>query len=335
LCAGLALLGVDVSVHDSIPNHGIDAGLHLIQLHGAPHSRATDTAFLDAMSASAFQCPIVVLLHRPDELVLEPLGSRLAFALTRLMPGSTLVFLGDAHIDDAFFTRHSHLRRMVIAHGFFDHRLPVHALTCDRVVVGTHCNFGEIRQIEHVVQLLASVFQHSQPHHVIGVIGGSPLTEVNVQHVESVLDQLQVHAAVICGSVQHTPLDQHCILIQPTGGDFVEAEPIFNTQLFHLNGSVRTGESSGAAHTRANIPVIFELNGTDRAEDLRVIRVPYASHLQASTADFDSAGKEISALISSGDYKSMLLHNAAQAAKFSPKFIAQQYWNLLNATIAS
>ena len=102
-------------------------------------------------------------------------------------------------------------------------------------------------------------------------------------------------------------------------------EPLFNTQLYHLHGAVRTGESSGSVHTRACVPVIFEMNGAERVERLEVVRVPYANAADADSALFDQAAERIVALASGGECVRMLARNADRAAALSAEYVAARY----------
>jgi hypothetical protein len=76
--------------------------------------------------AGSFVKKIAVLVHRPDEIQqrFSSDSPTLHQLFEELPRGSDIVFLGDYHIDDEIYSKHKHLRRSVIPHGFFDHRLP-------------------------------------------------------------------------------------------------------------------------------------------------------------------------------------------------------------------
>lgn len=86
------------------------APMLLVQLHGAPHSRDDDQTLL-ALLAALFKAPaqglrLAALVHRPDELPLHHADFRATFdlAASAAPPVSLrLVFMGDAHINDACY----------------------------------------------------------------------------------------------------------------------------------------------------------------------------------------------------------------------------------------
>ena len=92
---------------------------------------------------------------------------------------------------------------------------------------------------------------------------------------------------------------------------------------------MRLGESSGSLHASAGIPVIFEMNGSERLEDLKTVKVPYATEKDADSADFKVTAKDLARLIVSGEYRELLNHNRERAATWSAKRVAQlyvEYW---------
>ena len=337
LSAGFQALGWAVSTSvvtegGDLPAIPVDACV-LLQIHGAPHSLLADERLLRQLLEAGgplARANVVVLLHRPDEVQHSPISALLTAELAARTTRMPLVFLGDMHVDDVFFRPHAHLTRHVVAHGFFEARLPL-AAESRRVVIGTHTVFGpDLRSVEHVVRLLLAVFAHTTPAAVLGVVGGTPDSAVSAPAVQALVARLLPpdrlsSVCVVQGGLLDVDPDRHCILVQPAGGTDAEVEPVFNTQLFHWHGRVRTGESSGAVHTRANVPVIFELNGTDRTEQLRVVRVPYHADQDANDAHFEAAGRDIAAMIASGSHLEALQHNAAQAARWTPAVVAREY----------
>lgn len=316
----------------------------LLQLHGAPHSIAADAAILALLEQRMFSCStadravvkLLLLIHRPDEISMpqcSPLATRTHAVLCSHLPRcARLVFLGDRCANDEFYAEWVPApRRHVVCHGFFEARLPRrHAQS--RVVIGTHSAFGEMRAIEHVVRLLAAVFALTQPHQIMGVLGGVPASELTCEAISALLDRLELppeqRAAihiVDSAAVAEATVDRHCILVQPAGGFDTDVEPVFNTQLFHLHGRVRHGECAGAAHSRACIPVIFEMNGAECIERLHVVRVPYVTGASADDADFMAGAHNIAALIGAGAHQAMLRDNAARASELTPAFAAAQY----------
>jgi hypothetical protein len=96
--------------------------------------------------------------------------------------------------------------------------------------------------------------------------------------------------------------------------------PHFNVQLYHLHGKKRWGESSGSLHRGISVPVIFEANGAERLEGVRVVKIDADDDLRQ--IDFKKAADEIARIAAQG-IESALACNLAAAKKNSLAAFAQ------------
>jgi len=92
--------------------------------------------------------------------------------------------------------------------------------------------------------------------------------------------------------------------------------PHINVQLYHLHGKKRLGESSGSLHRGVSVPVIFEANGVERIEGLKVIKIEADPDL--NNIDFKAAAKSISELVES-HLDEWLIYNASIAKSNCPE----------------
>jgi hypothetical protein len=105
----------------------------------------------------------------------------------------------------------------------------------------------------------------------------------------------------------------------------------FNVQLYHYGERIRIGESSGSLHASAGIPVIFEMNGSERIENLKTIKVPYSNPNDADAADIDSAARQIATLLDTGEYSQMLIHNREMTRVWNNQGVARLYIDFLES----
>ncbi len=59
--------------------------------------------------------------------------------------------------------------------------------------------------------------------------------------------------------------------------------------------------------------MIFEMNGSERLENLKTVKVPYEDPNWADVADINLAAQHIVTLLDSGEYRQMLRHNGQMA----------------------
>ncbi len=116
-----------------------------------------------------------------------------------------------------------------------------------------------------------------------------------------------------------------------TGTAIPRFDVTFNVQLYHYGERVRLGESSGSIHASAGIPVILEMNGSERIEQLEVIKVPYSDSSRIDSADIRSAAQQIVKVIDSNEYIRMLSHNRLMAHKWSYQEVAKLYIHFLKS----
>jgi hypothetical protein len=189
-----------------------------------------------------------------------------------------------------------------------------------------------MRALKHAAQLLAEVFTRSENLPIVGYLGGGPRRELELRRIDDILVDAGLRAFELVQVSQLSfpiQLASHPrIIISHEGAPPPGFGLTFNLQLYHLNGEVRRGESSGSLHRGVSIPVILEMNGAEVLEDLRVVKVPYANPVDADKADWGAAAEEIVSLVKSGKYKAQMAHNAAQARKYSPGAVAQKYLDL-------
>lgn len=261
----------------------VDDQFELVQIHGSPESLVEDKFILSQLNPQ----PKIFLLHRPDEILLD---SELKYFF-ETHPLQKIVLLGDLILKDPFWNARREFIK-VIPHPFLDLNLPVKSR--DQFVIGSFTSWGEMRKLEHFFSLLDELKKTSVWDSLCPRIGGT-----------------------IEGTILRTSHVDHQIEVS---SDFFV--PHFNIQLYHLGGKKRLGESSGSLHRGVGIPVIFEANGTERLEDLRVIKVIADNEL--SNIDFTKAALDIEDLILKNRVDEVLLHNLASAQRNSPTLFAQK-----------
>ncbi len=245
--------------------------LEIIQIHASPASIDEDIALLDYAKKTIR--PRKFLIHRPDELLLRPSLKK----FFEEYPQEKLIFLGDLIFKDAFWNaRKAHSQ--VFAHPFFDFTLPYKLNT--KFIVGAYTNWGEMRKLEHYLELVKEI---------------------------SKIDKGKIFAFMIGGTLDGQPLPNLCNEIIISTNRFT---PHFNVQLYHLNGEKRFGESSGSLHRGISVPVIFEANGMERIESMKVIKIDADAELRE--INYKKAAEQICELAQKGLEK-VLEYNYRQA----------------------
>lgn len=196
---------------------------------------------------------ILYLIHRPDEFLLHK-----AFIDFFQDYDAKFILLGDLLFKEKFWSERKH-STFVIPHPFIDHTLP--SKKEGKWVIGSYTSWGEMRKLEHLIHL-ALEFKNDPDviFYAGGTLYGRPLKQAD-------LSDGPIH--------------------------FIEEMfyPHFNVQLYHLHGHKRYGESSGSLHRGISIPIIFEANGTERLEGLRVIKIEADDGLK--DIDFKKAAEDI------------------------------------------
>lgn len=253
---------------------GEDNAFELFQIHASPNSLEEDQAILKKY----IECksPKVILIHRPDELLLKS-DLKISFEQN---PQWKIIFLGDLALQDPFWKkRESQIE--IIPHFYSSFNTPSKST---KYSIGTFTSWGEMRKLEHYFELVTALkksdVNHSMEFIIGGTLNGSTLTTKEVAESS----------------------------IQVSEHPFV---PHFNVQLYHLNGKKRLGESSGSLHAGVSIPVIFEANGMERIEGVRVVKIPASDDL--SQIDYTAAAGEIAQLIQKNEVETHIKHNLRQA----------------------
>jgi len=302
----------------------------IVQIHGAPAARDADREILEYIPVITARCSAcIILLHRPDEI--RDSLPQLRDVLAALPSTAGVAMLGDLLINDPFYELQG-LSRRAIPHGFFDIQAePV----MKPVVIGSHTTWGEMRSIERVLLLLNEVARAASDNVIVGYLGGAPAGDLSNEAVSSILSRLGIAEGFALEELnpdnwqkQLSGVQSNTIFLAP-GDPPPGFDVTFNVQLYHYRSAVRLGESSGSLHASAGIPVIFEMNGSERLEDLKTVKVPYATDKEADSADFKVTAKDLARLIVSGEYRELLNHNRERAATWSAKRVAQlyvEYW---------
>lgn len=324
---GLEGCGCKVLLERPIGDFGI------VQIHGSPAARAADLAIvrdLPQIVSSLKGC--IVLLHRPDEI--KDSIPEFREVLSELPAKVGLAMLGNLMIGDPFYQISCFLACRVIPHGFFGNYVPCMR---DPVVIGSHTTWGEMRSVERAISLLKAVREVGLRKPIIGYFGGAPVEELSRSAVVSILERFDLEGIFALREFSRErwredllSLNQDTILLNP-GRDVLNFDVTFNLQLYHYGKRVRLGESSGSLHASSGIPVIFEMNGSERIEGLQTIKVPYSDCSDVETADYRSAAQEIAALINSGEYLQVLNHNREMALFWDNKRVGGLYIEFLQA----
>lgn len=315
---------------DAKVDDGTDA--IIFQLHGAPQSEVDDRKIIDLIKYSITQddsLKKVILLHRPDELQkFHELKDILLCSSREIV----LVFLGDIHVNDDFYTSHN-IRRRVIPHGFF----PIDEQPqLDPVIIGSHTTWGEMRSLEHILKLFGEVFtQCGEDVPILGYVGGKPVELLEIGELRKKYRSLIEDYSLELIDVQDYDITKgripgrNIVLVNPRN-DVPAFGVTYNVQMYYIENRIRTGESSGTLHISSGIPVILEMNGADVIEDLRVIKVPYRDISDLDSIDFVQGASRIIASINDGSYKKMLEHNLQQAKVWDNTRVAMEYINLFH-----
>lgn len=178
-----------------------------------------------------------------------------------------------------------------------------------RSVIGSHTSWGEMRKLEHFLLLVKEIKEQGPKKFLLVMVGGTlngyPLSAGVVQEV---VEKFRLELSV--------GPDPDCD-VRVAQEFFV---PHFNVQLYHLNGRKRFCESSGSLHRGISIPVIFEANGMERLEGLKVVKVPSSEGLLK--INFNRAVQEISNIFEQG-IEASIDFNHEKAKKNSPKDFAK------------
>jgi hypothetical protein len=257
---------------DQIPEE--DYLFELFQLHASPQSIVEDLEILEKIKKHT--TAKFILIHRPDELLLNP-ELKLAFEQHAEWK---LIFLGDLPLKDPFWQKRKK-QIEVIPHFYTSlNTAPKSAVYS----IGTFTSWGEMRKLEHYLELVQTLKQSKLAGSMEFIIGGT-----------------------LNGSaLSLADIDDATIKISETA--FV---PHFNVQLYHLHGKKRLGESSGSLHAGVSIPVIFEANGMERIEGVKAIKIPANDDL--SQIDYALAAGEIVEMIEQHEVEKHLKHNLRQA----------------------
>lgn len=298
----------------------------LFQVHGAPHSLQDDCDVLERFSANGGKAEIssrIVLIHRPDEVhnYIPDILDR----VHRAPSPKSIVLLGDLLLESSLF-QGTDCAIEVIPHGFFSSSIPVSPF--GKSVVGSHTTWGEMRLFEHGVELVGKTLAFSSPGSIIGYLGGEPRSLVSEDRVRKLLRELDIDDSIeVVPSYDQVQQREKkkVLVVRPGPVEDPSIQPTFNVQLFVLGGRLRLGESSGSLHVRSCIPVVFEVNGAERVEELNIVRVPYEAPENLRGIDMDSAAAEIVELVNSGAHDVMLANNVNSARRFSPRYVADRY----------
>ena len=307
------------------------------QIHGSAGATADDQAIMQLIKrdlvAPKPNARTIVLLHRPDEI--QDRHPQLRALLASATHDFGLAFLGDLHTTDSFYASPAAQIR-VVPHGFFS-AADISSQSAP-IVVGTHTTWGDMRSPEHLLRLLGELFrlnEGTQP--IVGYFGGKPADALSVDALSATLrrhfpdlsvrfeDAHTFDTAAVSSS-------EPVILVDNQDTQPEDATITFNTQLYFYGERVRTGESSGSLHMNVSIPVILEMNGSEKIEELEVIKVPYdTSTMVVSSADFSAAAQGILTMITDGSYQTALQHNYEQAQKYNNEYVARQLNEFLNS----
>lgn len=247
-----------------------DFDFALIQLHGAPQATEEDAEILEA--TSQIKVPKIYLIHRPDEILLQLRVS----SYFESHPEAQIIFLGDLVLSLPFWQKRIS-KIQVIPHPFMDVSMPKET---DKAVVGSFTSWGEMRKLEHFLQLTEMLKSSDR---FCFKVGGSGIDAQSLP--------------------PHVELSKEFFV------------PHFNVQLYHLNERKRLGESSGSLHRGVSVPVIFEANGMERLENINVVKVLADDDLKR--IDFKGAASQI-IKVHEECLKPWLESNRQSACKNSP-----------------
>ncbi len=194
------------------------------------------------------------------------------------------VLLGDLVLQTPFWRQRLDQIK-IIPHPYLDFSLPPEG----KSIVGSFTSWGEMRDIKHFIAL-AEALMPSNPFHF--KIGGTGLEGKKIPDFIEITKEMFV--------------------------------PHFNVQLYHLNGKKRYGESSGSLHRGISVPIIFEANGMERIENIKVIKI--AADDELKKIHFEDAAQQILNLEANGLWEA-LKTNKQNALKNSPQSFAKAVLN--------
>lgn len=239
----------------------------LYQIHAAPDSLESDIEIFKELIQTSE--PSLVLIHRPDELVLN-------LDLLNYLKKTThhkFIFFGDLGLQNSIYNK---LNYHILPHPYLS--IETTSLAYPHTV-GSFTSWGEMRDLKHYLDLVLA-FRDLDTTNIQFKIGGT----LNKQSLtpQKFLDWLK--------KSQYNPAQS--LYLQETVQIKIEPFiPTFNTQLYHLNGKKRLGESSGSLHRGITIPVIFEANHIEKFEDISLIKINADQNLQS--IDYKRASQDI------------------------------------------
>lgn len=307
-----------------------DAEFRIIQIHGAPAAREADLEIIQNLpKITAHLAGCIILLHRPDEI--RDSIPQFKSVLSRLPATTGLAMLGDLLIDDPCYQL-TGLQRRVIPHGFFNLDTDISSLP---IIIGSHTTWGEMRCLKRTLALLKAIANTETHLPIVGYLGGAPAEALSRDSVSKLLEQLEItnmfhlrDLEVKFWREQMAAATANTIFLH-AGNAPAKFDVTFNVQLYHYGERIRMGESSGSLHASAGIPVIFEMNGSERLENLKTVQVPYVDPNCADVADISLAAQHIVTLLDSGEYRQMLRHNGQMASVWNSQAVARLYVDFL------
>jgi hypothetical protein len=323
---GLRACGCEVLSQEN----GADFGI--IQIHGAPAAREADLEIIRNLPKAVSRLTgCIILLHRPDEI--SDTIPQLKSVLSALPATTGLAMLGDLLIDDPFYQL-PQLSRRVIPHGFFDSDTDILSRP---VIIGSHTTWGEMRSVKRTLALLKAIAKVGPRTPVIGYLGGTPAEALSRKSVSAHLEHFDLNKVFTLRDFKTEDWREEIQTATPNtiflhaGAAAPSFDVTFNVQLYHYGERIRMGESSGSLHASAGIPVIFEMNGSERIENLKTIKVPYSNPNDADAADIDSAARQIATLLDTGEYSQMLIHNREMTRVWNNQSVARLYIDFLES----
>ncbi len=233
LARGFGELGWDLVPLDS-------AASAIVQLHGAPQSFDDDEkilATLEHAGSSQYPNRTLVLIHRPDEIVVH--HPRVVEIVAGLPNYFGIALLGPLHGTDPWLAV-TKRRLVTLPHGFFS-SLPPNELS-GRVVIGSHTTWGEMRDPAHVVSLLVETFKRVAPGTVVGYLGGrssagsAPLSEGWIAELCSLVNNGPKIEVVSDYGLVSDAKAKHVIVVNAGGSEPNDMQPTFNVQLTTCTG---------------------------------------------------------------------------------------------------
>lgn len=260
--------------------HHFNETLEIIQIHASPNSLDEDLELLEYAKTSTL--PKKFLIHRPDELLLRPSLKEFFDKYDQ----EKLIFFGDLIFKEKFWEERK-IHSTIAPHPYLSLSRP--SKVDGKYIVGAFTAWGEMRKLEHYLNLVEEL---------------------------SSLDKENKLTYMIGGTFDGRPVSSASHKVKISSEAFI---PHFNIQLYHLNGRKRFGESSGSLHRGVTVPVIFEANGMERIETIKVIKVEADDELK--TIDYKKAAKEILELALNGLEDTLDQNNLHAAQNTARRFL--------------